>query len=232
MADRLAAVKAAIGEACHAVGRDPESVTLVGVSKLFPAEYAIQAVQLGLSDLGENRVQEMLDKQDELSAAGLNPRWHLIGSLQRRKVRQIIGRTVLIHSVDSIRLAEEISERSQQMNTITHILLQVNSSLEDSKHGFQPDNTLLADAEKVAMMPGVSLNGLMTMAQLTENADETLPVFDRTRNLFELIKVQLSLPDWQILSMGMSQDFRQAIACGSTHVRIGSAIFGSRNSQT
>ena len=118
------------------------------------------------------------------------------------------------------------------MNTVTHILLQVNSSLEDSKHGFQPDNTLLADAEKVAMMPGVSLNGLMTMAQLTENADETLPVFDRTRNLFELIKVQLSLPEWQILSMGMSQDFRQAIACGSTHVRIGSAIFGSRNSQT
>src|SRR5690554_4699905 len=136
MNNRIEGVRAAIEDAALKSGRQSDAITLIGVSKLFPAELAIQAVQLGLADLGENRVQEMLEKQDVLAAAHLNPRWHLIGTLQRRKVRQIIGRTTLIHSVDSVRLAEEISVRSQQMNTVTDILLQVNSSLEANKHGF------------------------------------------------------------------------------------------------
>ncbi len=228
MAERLAAVRAAVANAAILAGRDPGSVTLIGVSKFFPAEAAITAVQLGLEDLGENRVQEMLGKQDVLEPLGLKPNWHLIGTLQKNKVKYIIGRTALIHSVDSPDLLLEIARRSQAAGLVTDILLQVNTAHEASKHGFDPDE-LPGNIQQYLKTPGIRLRGLMTMAPLYEDAELTRPVFARTKALFDEISVALSDPSgFNILSMGMSHDFLQAIACGATHVRIGTAIFGHR----
>ena len=228
MARRLAEVRQAIEQAARQAGRNPADITLIGVSKFFPAAAAISALRLGLSDLGENRVQEMLGKQAELAPLDLHPRWHLIGTLQKNKVKYIIGQTALIHSVDSLDLLEEISRRSQQAGIVTNVLIQVNTAGEASKHGFTPA-ALPAQAAQLGALPNIQLCGLMTMAPLYENAEETLPVFAQTRDLF--LRLQTEHPEWtefKILSMGMSHDFVQAIACGATHIRIGTAIFGAR----
>lgn len=201
---------------------------MIGVSKQFPPETALAAFQAGVHDLAENRVQDFLVKHAFLASAGASPNWHLIGTLQRNKVRQIIGMTHLIHSVDSLALLEEISKRSTAAHVTTDVLLQVNSSGEESKHGFAPDQ-LPAAAETGWSWPGVRIRGLMTMAQLTAYPEETRPVFDRTRALYEQIGLRLGRPaEWALLSMGMSQDYVQAIECGATHVRVGSALFGPR----
>ena len=228
MARRLAEVRQAIEQAARQAGRNPADITLIGVSKFFPAAAAISALRLGLSDLGENRVQEMLGKQAELAPLDLHPRWHLIGTLQKNKVKYIIGQTALIHSVDSLDLLEEISRRSQQAGIVTNVLIQVNTAGEASKHGFTPA-ALPAQAAQLGALPNIQLCGLMTMAPLYENAEETLPVFAQTRDLF--LRLQMEHPEWtefKVLSMGMSHDFVQAIACGATHIRIGTAIFGAR----
>jgi PLP dependent protein len=228
LAQRLLQVRGRIAQAARQAGRLPDEITLIGVSKFFPAEMARAAVEFGLKDLGENRVQEMLVKIDCLDALGLHPNWHLIGTLQTNKARQVVGRTHLIHSVDSIGLLDEIASRSQRGQQTTSILLQVNTAGEATKHGFEPDD-LPAAAEKALCQPGVRLCGLMTMAPLLADPDDTLPVFDQTRELFEKLRAQIgSQAAFSILSMGMSHDFSQAIRCGATHVRIGTAIFGSR----
>lgn len=228
LAERLQAVQAAIAAAALAAGRRAEEITLIGVSKFFPAELALAAVRCGLCDLGENRVQEMLAKIDALALAGEHPRWHLIGTLQKNKVRLVIGRTSLIHSVDSLALIQEIGRRSRQQNGMTDILLQVNTAAEETKHGFDPAE-LNAAAELAAAEPGVRLRGLMAMAPLVGDPRDALPVFSRTQDLFRQMADALGRPaGLDILSMGMSHDFIQAIACGATHVRIGSAIFGPR----
>lgn len=225
---RLAAVRAQIANAAQAAGRDPASITLIGVSKFFPPAAAAAAVQAGLTDLGENRVQEMLAKQDELSSLGLTPRWHLIGTLQKNKVRQLIGRTALIHSVDSLELLAEINRRSLTAGLVTDVLLQVNTAGEDTKHGFTPAQVVSA-ARLAQDFAGVRLRGLMTMAPLYEDPELTRPVFSQTYDLFADLRERLDqAADFDCLSMGMSQDYIQAIACGATHVRIGTAIFGSR----
>ncbi len=228
LAERLQTVRVKIADAARSAGRDPAEITLIGVSKFFPASLAGAACQLGLTDLGENRVQEMLGKIDELAAAGWQPNWHQIGTLQKNKVRQIIGKTALIHSADSLSLLEEISRRSQEQGSVTAVLLQVNTAGEATKHGFTPQEAPAA-AEAAMRLPGIALRGLMTMAPLLEDPAGTVPVFSATRTLFDRIAGQLG-PDmpFDILSMGMSHDFVQAIACGSTHVRIGTAIFGPR----
>ena len=232
MAGRLAAVRASIDQAAILAGREPGSVTLIGVSKFFPAAAAITAVRLGLTDLGENRVQEMLGKQDILEPLGLRPNWHLIGTLQKNKVKYILGRTALVHSVDSADLLMEIARRSHSAGLQTDVLLQVNTAHEATKHGFEPDE-LLAQARQLVSVPGVRLRGLMTMAPLFEDAEQTRPVFARTKAIFDQIAAELADPAvFNILSMGMSHDFVQAIACGATHVRIGTAIFGQRQTGT
>jgi pyridoxal phosphate enzyme (YggS family) len=225
---RLLAVREAIAAAAAQAGRPAADITLIGVSKLFSEHTALAAWQCGLADLGENRVQELLPKQDWLAQAGARPNWHLIGTLQRNKVRQVIGRTALIHSVDSLSLLDEISRRSQAAGLITDVLLQVNATGEASKHGFAPlelDDALAHGWR----LPGVRIRGLMTMAQQTAFPEETVPVFTAVKNAFERAARRPDCPDgWTVLSMGMSQDFAQAIRCGATHVRVGSAIFGPR----
>ena len=227
LAARLSDVRQQIGAAALAAGRRPDEITLIGVSKFFPAGAALAACRSGLLDLGENRVQEMLAKISDLSAAGLSPRWHLIGTLQKNKVRQIIGLTHLIHSADSWPLLQEIDRRSQERGLVSDVLLQVNVSGEASKHGFTPEE-LAAAAMSARQLKGLQVRGLMTMAPLLDNPDDTRPVFSIARQLFVRLASDQDPDVFNILSMGMSHDFSQAIACGATHVRIGTAIFGPR----
>jgi hypothetical protein len=231
IASRLLDVRRTIAEAAHAAGRNPEDITLVGVTKFFAADVARDAIRCGLNDLGENRVQELLQKREELNELGFSPNWHLIGTLQKNKVRHVIGMAHLIHSIDSIELLDEVSRRSLATSCLTDVLIQVNTAGEASKHGFDPDE-LPSAAEKALTLPGVRLRGLMTMAPLVLDADETLPVFEKTRLWFDrLAETIVQDESFDILSMGMSHDYVQAIRCGTTMVRIGSAIFGPRPPQ-
>ncbi len=223
------AVRKNIEDACREAGREPSSVTLIGVSKVFPVEYAEAAFAGGLKDLGENRVQELVPKIERLGELGLHPNWHLIGTLQRNKVKYIIGKTFLIHSVNTLELAEEISKRSSAAGIVTDILLQGNISGEESKHGFSSEELKSAVAA-VNAMDGVRMRGLMTMAPIETAPGQARPVFAKTRELFEVLKGDVKDAScWDTLSMGMSGDYREAIAEGSTCVRIGTAIFGDRN---
>jgi len=229
MRTRLETVQGDIQNALLLCGRSSDSLTLIGVSKYFPPEYAEAAFSLGLKNLGENRVQELLSKKEYLDALGIHPNWHLIGTLQTNKVRQIVGHTALIHSVASEDLLLEIQKRSQAIDCITSILLQVNISQEDSKHGFEVPEIERA-IEIAGNCPAVSLCGLMTMAPVQTEQHDALPVFQKTQELFEELRSKVKDPlAWNVLSMGMSQDYIDAIQCGSTHIRIGTAIFGHRS---
>ena len=226
--DNADKVRANIAEACKEAGRDPSEVTLIGVSKVFPVEYAEAAFAGGLKDLAENRVQELVPKIERLDELGLHPNWHLIGTLQRNKVKYIIGKTYLIHSVNTIDLAEEISKRSVSAGIVTDILLQGNISGEESKHGFSSEE-LKAAADAVSAMEGVRMRGLMTMAPIETKPGEARPVFAKTHELFDMLRSEVKDPScWDVLSMGMSGDYREAILEGSTCIRVGTAIFGDR----
>lgn len=228
MQDRIASCRERISSAARECGRDEKDITLIGVSKFFPASHAKAAYELGLHDLGENRVQEMILKQDELMPMGITPNWHLIGTLQTRKVKSIIGRTYLIHSVDSMELAEEINKRSLQAGVITPVTLQVNISLEESKHGFTKED-LQASMDTLLSMEGLSLRGIMTMAPIETHAGAARKVFSETKAFFDSLQsTGVDQKLWHILSMGMSGDYADAIREGATHIRIGTAIFGPR----
>lgn len=227
--ERIAAVRSSIAEACNKAGRDPGEVTLIGVSKVFPVECAEAAVMAGLSDLGENRVQELLPKIERFEEIGLSANWHLIGTLQKNKVKYIIGKTHLIHSVNTIELAEEISKRSSNAGLVTDVLIQANVSGEESKHGFAPEE-LDRFCNMAGDMNGIRVRGLMTMAPIQTYEGEARSVFAKTREIYEQLRSEVPDPAaWNILSMGMSQDYEYAILEGATCVRIGTAIFGDRS---
>ena len=231
LGENIAKVRADIRSCCIAAGRDPEEITLIGVSKVFPVEYAEAAVVAGLKDLGENRVQELMPKIERFSSLDLDVNWHLIGTLQKNKVKYVIGKTKLIHSVNTVELAEEISRRSVGNNVTTRILLQANVSGEESKHGFAP-HELKPALDNVMDMPGIEVCGLMTMAPIETYEGEAREVFARTRVIFDDLASYVKSDSWKILSMGMSQDYKSAILEGSTHIRIGTAIFGDRSKYT
>ena len=217
VAERLAAVREEIARACKAAGRSPSEVTLVGVSKTFPAETVAEAVRGGLTDLGENRVQEGAPKAEALAAMGLEPTWHLVGHLQTNKVRKALERFQVIHSVDSERLLGAIDGAATKR---AGVFLQVNVSGEDTKSGVEPGGLpQLVEAARAAT--NVELLGLMTIAPLVDDPEDARPVFAELRRLAD----EQGLSQ---LSMGMSHDFAAAIAEGATHVRIGRAIFGER----
>lgn len=207
--------------------RDASEITLIGVSKYFPAQAAEEAVKAGLADLGENRVMELLEKREILSAHGLHPDWHLIGTLQRRKVRQIVGKTRLIHSVDSMELLAEISKCSLDIGIKSPILLQLNISHEETKHGFDPEE-IHEMLDRIPDYQGIDLQGIMTMAPLTQDEAVMSAVFSRAQELFNEIRKKTKEVSFHILSMGMSNDYPVAIKYGATHLRIGTAIFGAR----
>jgi len=221
VAIRYEAVRRDVAHAADISGRSPEDVTIVAVTKTVGIDVIRKALAAGISDFGENRVQEFLGKY------GLFPdaRWHFIGSLQTNKVKDVVGRACLIHSVDSLRLVEEIDRRSSQAGVVQPILLQVNVSGEESKHGFDPCDVrdALIDASHLA---NVEVRGLMTMAPLGR-PEQARWVF---RELCELRDSLREMPlngvELVELSMGMSGDFRTAVEEGATIVRVGHAIFG------
>ena len=212
---------------CSACGRDPADVTLVAVTKNTTAPAALAAVRAGATDLGENRVQELLAKQEAFASASCSAHWHLIGTLQTRKVRQVIGRTVLIHSMDRLKLAYELSARSAAAGIRTSVLMQVNLAGEESKHGFSFAETDAA-LKEITGLPNLSLEGLMTMAPIQPGLAPAEEVFGQAAALRDRwVREGRVDPDvFRVLSMGMSGDYEAAIRAGSTHVRIGSALFG------
>jgi PLP dependent protein len=222
---RLAAVRARLEAATSAVGRRENDVLLIGVTKTHPPALAQMAVDEGLVDLGENRVQELSAKRVQVRGA----RWHLIGQLQRNKVRDVVGRQVLVHSVDRERLADALSRRAQQEGTLQRVLVQVNVGDDPAKGGCEVGGTL--DLVAYARgLPNLAVEGLMTIPPLppsgVDPAEAARPHFATLRELRDAARERF--PEVVHLSMGMSADLEAAVAEGATMVRVGTALFGTR----
>ena len=209
-------------------GRRPEDVTLLAVSKTHTPDEINEAVRAGATDLGENRVQELVEKYDKVDPV----RWHLIGHLQTNKVRNIIDKVVMIHSVDSIRLAKEIDKRASAAGRIMDILIEINSAMEETKSGIAAGDLRALVSEIVSDCPNIRIRGIMCIPPIAVDPEDARPYFREARELFEEMKTW-QLPEERFcpdtLSMGMSGDFEVAIEEGSTIVRVGSSIFGPRN---
>ena len=211
-----------IAETAIKSNRKPEDITLVAVTKTVTAAEAKEVIEAGVNTLGENRVQSLLDKYEVLKD---EPVWHLIGHLQTNKVKYIADKVSLIHSVDSLRLAEEIDRKFGEKQRIANILLQVNVSGEESKFGVTPDECMRL-AENISAFRNVKVKGLMTMAPLDATPDECRKYFYDLNKLSQKLRdAKIPNIDMQHLSMGMSGDYREAIMEGATLVRVGSALF-------
>ena len=219
IAERLEAVCLRIAEACHRSGRSPDEVTLVAVVKGFPPEAVRQAAAAGMRHFGENRVQEAQAKLPLLADLSPRPTWHMVGHLQTNKVKTALNLFDIIHSVDSLHLAEAISRRAPTSVRVP-VLLETNIAGDPAKYGFSPEE-LPTQTEAIRGLPGLDVRGLMTVAPMAEDPDELRPAFRRLRQLAQ----SLDLPE---LSMGMTDDFEVALEEGATIVRIGRAIFGER----
>ncbi len=229
LAARLAQVQARIAGAAHRAGRDPQTVTLVAVSKTKPFEMIAELAAAGQVDFGENRLEELWEKVGLAERQDLTGiRWHAIGTIQSRKSKQAVGPFALVHSVDTRKLAERLSRDATAAGQTVNGLLEVNVSGEESKHGFTPEALLDALPDLLAL-PGLHLQGLMTMAPLESDAEATRPTFRRLRLLLDEIRERFPQGDWRHLSMGMTNDFEVAIEEGATIVRVGTAIFGKRD---
>lgn len=225
LAENIAHVRGQIAEAARRAGRDPAEVTLVAVSKTRPVELVEMAYNLGVTDFGENRVQEALPKIAHFHPPTL--RWHLIGHLQSNKAGKVVEPFFCIHSVDSLHLARRLSRYAQEEGKNLSILLQVNVAGEASKEGMAPEETPEL-ARQIAALPALTIEGLMTIAPLVENPEEVRPVFRELRRLRDRLRGEITSSAWTHLSMGMTDDYSVAIEEGATIVRVGRAIFGQR----
>ncbi len=238
LADKLDELRERIAAACAKANRDPKEITLVAVTKTAAPEQIREILLLGVGDLGESRVQvltqrvaqinEFFHRQQTHGEGVLAPRlrWHMIGHLQRNKVKSTLQLVDLIHSVDSLRLAEELDTQAAKLKRKINVLLQVNASEESTKSGVAVGAALHL-AEQIDSMPNVQLAGLMTMAAFSENPDHARRTFARTREIFEEMRWhRIGGPHLRHLSMGMSNDFEPAILEGATIIRIGSLLFG------
>lgn len=224
--DQLKEIRAHIKEAVQRTARSEEDITLIAVSKTYPVTAIEEAILEGCTDFGENHVQELMSKIDSVKA---DVNWHLIGHLQTNKVKYVVGKTSLIHSMDSLKLAQEIQKQSAKRGIVTSVLVEVNVANEATKYGFKPDEVM--DVMKILnTMPHIKVKGLMTVAPYVENPEKNRPIF---RKLYELSvdiqKQKLDNISTSILSMGMSNDYQIAIEEGATMVRVGTAIFGNRD---
>lgn len=222
ISDNIKKVTKRIENACKKVGRDPKGVTLVCVTKEASLNDIIEAIKAGASDIGENRVKDALIKYNKLKDEKIT--WHMIGHLQRNKVRDAVRFFDLIHSVDTLRLAKEINKEGIKQKQLVDILIEVNTSGEKSKFGARPDKTLEM-VEEITALSNVRLLGLMTMAPMVEKPDKARPFYSRLRKIFEEINTKIPALKLEYLSMGMTQDFEVAIEEGANIVRIGRAIF-------
>lgn len=225
IADNLTEVKTRIKAACARSGRNPGDVTLINVSKTKPVSMLMEAYEAGSRDFGENKVQEISEK---IVLMPKDVNFHMIGHLQTNKVHQVVDKVSLIHSVDSMRLAEKIEKEAAKKEITVPILLEVNVAREESKFGF-----FLEEVEEavgiIAGFPHISVRGLMTIAPNVENADENRIVFHRLYQLYVDIKSKnIDNVTMEVLSMGMTGDYEVAIEEGATMIRVGTGIFGSR----
>ena len=223
--ENLEEVRKHIEEACRRAGRDPKEVTLIAVSKTKPIPMLQEAYDAGARDFGENKVQEILNKEPHLPS---DIRWHMIGHLQRNKVHQVLGKTVLIHSVDSLRLAEQIETEAAKKNMDVDILLEVNVAKEESKFGFLLEETREAIVS-ISQFPHVHIRGLMTIAPFVENPEENRTIFKKLYEFaVDIGKENIDNVTMDVLSMGMTGDYEVAVEEGATMVRVGTGIFGAR----
>ncbi|MBB5263674.1 hypothetical protein HNP82_000772 [Catenibacillus scindens] len=219
-------VQSRIREACLRSHRDPAEVTLIAVSKTKPVEDILYAAQAGMEYFGENKVQELTMKMDTISQP---LHWNMIGHLQKNKVKYIVGRAELIHSVDSVDLAKKIQDEAAKKNVRANILIEVNVSGEESKFGISPE-ALLDTIKEIALFPNVCIRGLMTIAPFTQNPEDNRQYFKKLRNLAVDIKSKnIDNVSMSVLSMGMTGDYEVAVEEGATMVRVGTGIFGERN---
>ena len=233
LAENIHQVQDRIARACARAGRDPSDVTLVAVSKTFPAEVIGEAYRLGLRDFGENRVQEATEKIPNIQSLTPNLQWHLVGHLQSRKAREAVDLFDVIHSVDSLKLADKLGRLCREAGRVMPILLECNVSGEETKYGFsvaraEDKSRWMAEVEAILALPGVRVEGLMTVAPIAADAEDARPVFRALRQLRDELAARFPQAGWRHLSMGMTDDFEVAIQEGATIVRIGRAIFGER----
>lgn len=220
------AVKENIRQACERAGRSPEEVTLIAVSKTKPLSDIEEVMQTGCIDFGENKVQELCDKEEHVSKP---VHWHLIGHLQTNKVKYIVDKAALIHSVDSFKLAQCINKEAAKKDVVVPVLIQVNIAEEDTKFGLSKEETIPV-IEEISKLPNVKIKGLMTIAPFVDNPEDNRIHFQNLRQLFVDIKDKtIDNVDMNILSMGMTGDYQVAVEEGATMVRVGTGIFGARN---
>ena len=225
VAENLEYVRAAIAQAAERAGREARDVTLIAVSKTVPLDLVRIAYNLGVTNFGENRVQDALPKIAEFSPPDV--RWHMIGHLQSNKTGKVIGPFASVQSVDTLHLAQALERHAATKSFRLPVLLQVNVSGEASKEGMAPAQTLDV-ARQVVALPHLLVEGLMTIAPIAPNPEEVRPVFRQLRLLRDHLRNEIPQCDWHHLSMGMTDDYRVAIEEGATIVRIGRAIFGER----
>lgn len=224
--ENLYEVKNRIEEAAKRAKRDLSEITLVGVTKTVDTDVIEKALEAGLIDIGENRVQDLVRKMDILED---RPNYHMIGHLQTNKVRDILGRVKLIHSLDRISLAKELNKRGKREDIVTDVLIQVNVSEEETKFGFKVEETI-PFIEKIQEFENIRIKGLMTMAPHVDDEKILRETFSGLRKLSEKIESQkYKNVDMEYLSMGMTNDYEVAIEEGANIVRVGRAIFGERN---
>lgn len=214
-----------IEEACQNAGRRKEDVTLIAVSKTKPISMLMEAYEHGCREFGENKVQELIDKYEVMPK---DIKWHMIGHLQRNKVKYVVGKAALIHSVDSLKLAEEISREAVKKQVEVSILIEVNIAGEDTKFGVTAEDAeqLVRDA---ASLPGIHIKGLMTIAPFTMNPEENRQYFAMLKQLsVDINQKNIDNVNMSVLSMGMTGDYMVAIEEGASYVRVGTGIFGER----
>mgnify|MGYP000801436709 CR=1 FL=1 len=226
VAENLVQVQKNIEESCKKVNRDPGEVTLIAVSKTKPVEMLQEAYAAGARVFGENKVQEIVDKYDQMPS---DVKWHMIGHLQRNKVKYIVGKVELIHSVDTYRLAEEINIQAKKQNVIVPILVEVNIAHEESKFGISAEDAILL-VEEISKLENIRIKGLMTIAPYVENPEDNRLYFRKIKQLsVDITNKNIDNVFMEILSMGMTGDYMVAIEEGATMVRVGTGIFGERN---
>ncbi len=224
--ENLLAVQENIAAALKRSGRNEGDATLIAVSKTKPVEMIREVYDLGIRDFGENRVQELVEKYDLLPQ---DIRWHLIGHLQTNKVKYIIDKVYMIHSVDSVKLAKEISREAVKKGMTVNILIEVNVSGEESKFGVSPEN-LIETVKEIALLPGICIRGLMTVAPYVVDSEENRTIFNKMLKFsVDIIQKNIDNVTMDCLSMGMSGDYTVAVEEGATYVRVGTSIFGERN---
>lgn len=223
--DHLNEVRENIQKACEKAGRSPQEVTLIAVSKTKPLFMLEEAYEAGARDFGENKVQEILEKHPKMPE---DARFHMIGHLQRNKVKQVLPHAVLIHSVDSYRLAEQISQEAGKLGITAKILLEVNVAKEESKFGMMPED-VEEMAGQIAALPHLQIEGLMTIAPFVDDPEKNRPVFRKLYQLsVDIKKKNIDNVNMGVLSMGMTGDYEVAVEEGSTMIRVGTGIFGAR----